>query len=72
MATYEAYVTMGDASIAVSTVDVPLTVRSKTANVLAPTALLTVLMPHSASAKRGTPTIRLLREPDDEDDRGGR
>ena len=62
MATYEAYVTLGDASVAVSTVDVPLTVRSETAAVSAPTALLTLLMPVGATSP--APNIKLLPKSD--------
>lgn len=64
MATYEAYVTLGAMSVAVSTVDVPLTVRSETADVSAPTVLLTLLMPRSTSGPQQQPNIRLLRKPE--------
>lgn len=62
MATYEAYVTLGAMSVAVSTVDVPLTVRSETADVAAPAVLLTLLMPASHGGSQQQPNIRLLRK----------
>ena len=66
MATYEAYVTLDGASIAVSTVDVPLTVKSETADVSTPMALLTLLMPRATGDKHDPPTIRLLRKPNED------
>ncbi len=45
MSTFEAYVTLGAMSIAVSAVGAALKVESKVAAVAAPTAVLTVLLP---------------------------
>ena len=45
MSTFEAYVNVGDVSIAVSAVGAPIRVESKRAAVDVPAAILTVLLP---------------------------
>lgn len=45
MSTFEAYVNLGTVSIAVSAVGAPIRVESKRADVDAPAAILTVLLP---------------------------
>ncbi len=61
MATYEAYVTLGAATVSISTVDVPLSVRSEQADVQAPMAVLTLVMPALAQTH---PQVRLIQRPD--------
>lgn len=63
MATYEAYVTLGKASIAVSTVEIPLSVRSETGDVIEPIALLTLMLPASTEQTAPKPRIRVLQRP---------
>jgi hypothetical protein len=60
MTTYEAYVTLGEATVSISTVDVPLSVRSEQADVQAPMAVLTLVMPALA---QGHPQVRLIQRP---------
>lgn len=63
MATYEAFVTLGAASIAVSAIDLPLSVRTESLDIDAPRALLTLLMPNGAVAQGQVPSIRLIPLP---------
>lgn len=60
MATYEAFITLGSASVAVSTVDVPLSVRSETTDAEYVQVLVTLLVPAAHGAGEGRPTIRLI------------
>ncbi len=64
MTTYEAYVTLGNASVAVSTVEIPLSVRSETGEVAEPIALLTLLLPVEGWPAQTQPNIRVLRGPE--------
>jgi hypothetical protein len=60
MTTYEAYVALGEATVSISTVDVPLSVRSEQADVEAPVAVLTLVMPALAQRQ---PQVRLIQRP---------
>ena len=60
MATYEAYVALGDASVSISTVDVPLSVRSEQGDVPAPVVILTLVMPLGT---KPPPRVRLIERP---------
>ncbi len=60
MATYEAYVTLGDGSVAISTVEIPLSVRSQTGDVAAPIAYLTLILPHGQELPLQGSQIRMV------------
>ena len=64
VATYEAYVTLGNGSVAVSTVEIPLSVHSETGDVAQPIALLTLVIPVGSALAQQTPRIRVLRMPE--------
>ena len=64
MATYEAYVTLGDGSIAISTVEIPLSVQSQTGDVASPMAYLMLVLPPGHELLRQTPQVHIGRNPD--------